>query len=121
MIPEWQVFLNRSHPPGAVANFSASAFALDAAVNLRLALKLVKPTKECIARAEEVYEAAKTYGEFREAGSTLVTDAERELADALRSLSNEMRRCDPAWKANNALMGLMLAERYASASSSLAR
>lgn len=121
MIPKWQVFLNRSHAPGAVADFSAAAFALDAAVNLRLALKLVNPTKECIARAEEVYERAQAYGNLREASSKLVTDAERDLAGALRSLSNEMRSCDPSWKANDALIGLMLADRHSSSPSSLRR
>jgi hypothetical protein len=121
MIPQWQVFLNRVHPPGAIANFSAAAFALEAAVNLRLALKSINRTTECIARAEEVYERAKAYGELREASSTLVTDAERDLAGALRLLSNEMRNCDPAWKANNVLIGLMLADRRANAPSSLTR
>ncbi len=121
MIPQWQVFLNRVHPPGAVANFSAAAFALEAAVNLRLALKLVNRTTECIARAEEVYERAKAYGELREASSKLVTDAERELAGALRSLSNEMRNCDPAWKADDVLMGLMLTDRLVNSPSSISR
>ncbi|MEZ2131291.1 MULTISPECIES: hypothetical protein [unclassified Sinorhizobium] len=111
MIAQWQMFLNRAHPPGAVKNFSATEFALETAVNLRLALKLVKPTTECFERADAVYERAKNYGELRASGSGLVTDAERELADALKLLAIEMQLCDPAWKANEVLIGLELTDK----------
>ncbi|WP_132659438.1 hypothetical protein [Rhizobium azibense] len=77
-------------PPGAVTNFSAAAFELTAAINLRLALRLVKPTAECLARAEEVYERTKLYGELREAGSGSTVNAERQLANALEKLTAEM-------------------------------
>lgn len=107
MIAQWQVFLNRAHPPGAVKNFSATEFALETAVNLRLAVKLINPTLECLDRAEDVYERAKAYGELREAGSGLVTEAERELAHAQTLLTIEMRLCDPAWKADDILTRLM--------------
>lgn len=98
MITQWQVFLNRAHPPGAVKNFSATEFALETVVNLRLALKLVKPTMECLERADDVYERAKTYGELRASGSGLVAEAERELANAVKLLTSELRLCDPVWK-----------------------
>lgn len=82
MIPQWLALLKSTHPPGAVTSFSAAAFELTAAINLRLALKLIKPTAECLARAEEVYERAKLYSELREAGSASTVNAERQLADA---------------------------------------
>ncbi|APO78870.1 hypothetical protein AM571_PC01137 (plasmid) [Rhizobium etli 8C-3] len=73
-----------------MTNFSAAAFELTAAINLRLALRLVKPTAECLARAEEVYERTKLYGELREAGSGSTVNAERQLANALEMLTAEM-------------------------------
>ncbi|TCU14449.1 hypothetical protein [Rhizobium sullae] len=113
MIPQWQVFLNRVRPPGAVASFSAAAFELAIAINLRLALRLIKPTAECLARVDEVYECAKAYGELREAGSAFTVNAERKLAEALKLLTAEMRACDPERRADDILVGRTLREKLA--------
>ncbi|SCW84627.1 hypothetical protein SAMN02927900_05579 [Rhizobium mongolense subsp. loessense] len=110
MIPQWLTILNRTHPPGAVKSFSAAAFELTAAINLRLALRLIKPTAECLAKAEEVYERAKLYCELREAGSATTVNAERQLADALKLLTAEMRACDPGRSADAILAGHILTD-----------
>jgi hypothetical protein len=110
MIPQWLALLNRTHPPGAVTRFSAAAFELTAAINLRLALRLIKPTAECLARAAEVYERAKLYSELREAGSASTVNAERQLADALKLLTAEMRTCDPGRSANDILAAHILTD-----------
>ncbi len=113
MIPQWLALLKNTHPPGAVTNFSAAAFELTAAINLRLALRLIKPTAECLARAEEVYERAKLYSELREAGSASTVNAERQLADALKLLTAEMRVCDPGRSANDIVVRHILTDERA--------
>jgi hypothetical protein len=111
MIPLWQVFLNRLRPPGAIQNFSAAAYELQAAVNLRLALTLVEPTAECLARSQEVYACVEEYGELRESASTaLFPESEKSLANALRLLAIEMKNCKSAAKARDIVAGLMLAD-----------
>jgi hypothetical protein len=117
MIPLWQVFLNRLRPPGAIQNFSAAAFELQAAVNLRLALKLIEPTAECLARSQDVSACVEEYGELRESASTaLFPESEKALADALRLLAIEMKNCEPAAKARDVVAGLILADRLADTS-----
>ncbi|OWK22638.1 hypothetical protein AJ87_43310 [Rhizobium yanglingense] len=113
MIPQWLALLKSTHPPGAVTSFSAAAFELTAAINLRLALRPIKPTAECLARAEEVYERAKLYSELREAGSASTVNAERQLADALKLLTAEMRACDPGRSANDIIVRHILTDERA--------
>lgn len=113
MIPQWLALLNRTHPPGAVTSFSAVAFELTAAINLRLALRLIKPTAECLARAEEVHERAKLYSGLREAGSASTVNAERQLADALKLLTAEVRACDPGRSANDIVVSHILTDERA--------
>ena len=112
MIPLWQVFLDRVRPPGAIVNFSAAAFELQAAVNLRLASNFIEPTAECLARLQDVSACVKEYGELRESASTtLFSKGEKDLDDALRLLTIEMRNCNPAARASDAVAGLILADR----------
>jgi hypothetical protein len=121
MIPQWLALLKRTYPPGAVTSFSAAAFELTAAVNLRLALRLIQPTAECLARAEEVYERATLYGELREAGSASTVNAERQLADALKLLTAEMGACDPGRSANDIVVRHILTDERARRQNRLTR
>lgn len=93
----WKPYLDQVHPPGAVAGFSAAAFALQAAVNVRFALKFVEPTPECRYHAERVITAAEIYSRAREQGLTLpFSDAEKELAEAVTLFAIELEYCPSA-------------------------
>ena len=92
--PLWYTFLDRTRPPGATTDFSATAFALQVAVNLRVALKIVRPSQDCLRCAEQVLTRAKQYGEARALGaSQQFAEAEKMLDDALNHLMIEMRNC----------------------------
>ncbi|KEA09047.1 hypothetical protein G6L94_27625 [Agrobacterium rhizogenes] len=93
----WKTYLDHAKPPGAVADFSASAFVLQVAFNLRLALKLVEPTPECLYLAERVLASAEIYSQAREEGLALpFTEAEKALAEAVALLATELERCPSA-------------------------
>ncbi|WP_234908434.1 hypothetical protein [Rhizobium rhizogenes] len=93
----WKTYLDHAKPPGAVADFSASAFVLQVAFNLRLALKLVEPTPECLYLAERVLASAEIYSQAREEGLALpFTEAEKALAEAVMLLALELERCPSA-------------------------
>ncbi|MEZ2218793.1 hypothetical protein [Rhizobium sp. RCC_161_2] len=93
----WKTYLDHVKPPGAVVDFSGAAFALQVAFNLRLALKLVEPTPECLHLAERVITSAEIYSRAREDGLALpFTDAEKALAEAVTLLAVELERCPPA-------------------------
>lgn len=93
----WKTYLDQVQPPGAVADFSAAAFALQVAVNIGLALKLVEPTPECRYHAERVITAAEIYSRAREQGLTLpFSDAEKELAEAVALFAIELEYCPSA-------------------------
>jgi hypothetical protein len=99
----WKTYLDHAKPPGAVADFSASAFALQVAFNLRLALQLVEPTPECLYLAERVLASAEIYSQAREKGLALpFTEAEKALAEAVTLLANELERCPSASRGGGA-------------------
>ncbi|TXI05206.1 MAG: hypothetical protein E6Q76_11450 [Rhizobium sp.] len=90
----WRTFLTRSHPPGAVLDFSAAEFVLEVAVNLRHCLNLIRPTPECVDLVELVLLRATYYGEARADGkSRLFAEAEDALAQATRLLEIELDYC----------------------------
>ena len=92
--PLWYSFLDRTRPPGATTDFSATAFTLQVAVNLRVALNIVRPSDDCLRCAEQVLAKARQYGEARAAGaSQQFAEAEKMLDDALNYLMIEMRNC----------------------------
>ncbi|MFT4183067.1 MAG: hypothetical protein QM636_14240, partial [Rhizobium sp.] len=91
MNKDWKAYLDQMNPPGAVADFSAAAFSLQIAVNVRFALKRVEPSPECRYHAERVITAAEIYGRAREQGLTLpFSDAEKELAEAVALFAIEL-------------------------------
>lgn len=91
MNKDWKTYLDQMNPPGAVADFSAAAFALQIAVNVRFALKRVEPSPECRYHAERVITAAEIYSRVREQGLTLpFSDAEKELAEAVTLFAIEL-------------------------------
>jgi hypothetical protein len=97
MKAQWKIYLDQTTPPGAIVDFSAAAFVLQVAINLRLSLELVEPTPECRYRAEHVIACAEIYGNAREAGSALpFTDAEKALAEAVTLLAIELQHCPSA-------------------------
>jgi hypothetical protein len=94
LVPLWYTFLERTRPPGATTDFSATAFSLQVAVNLRVALNIVRPSDECLRCAEHVLAKATQYGEARVLGaSQRFAEAEKMLDDALNYLMIEMRNC----------------------------
>ncbi len=54
MKTQWKKYPDQTTPPGAIVDFSAAAFVLQVAINLRLSFELVEPTPECRYRAERV-------------------------------------------------------------------
>jgi len=97
MKTHWKKYLDQTTPPGAIVDFSAAAFVLQVAINLRLSLELVEPTPECRYYAERVIACAEIYGHAREAGSALpFTDAEKVLAETVMLLAIELQQCPPA-------------------------
>jgi hypothetical protein len=99
----WKTYLDHAKPPGAVADFSASAFALQVAFNLRLALTLVEPTPECLYHAERVLAAAEIYSQAREEGLALpFSDAEKALAEAVTLLAVELEQSPSAARSSSA-------------------
>lgn len=97
MSKDWKIYLDQAHPPGAVVDFSAAAFTLQVAANVRLALKFVELTPECRYHAERVITAAEIYSRAREQGLTLpFSDAEKELAEAVTLLGIELEYCREA-------------------------
>ncbi|MBB5576127.1 MULTISPECIES: hypothetical protein [Rhizobium] len=97
MEAQWKMYLDQAKPPGAIADFSAAAFVLQVAMNLRISLSFVQATPECHYLFERVMASAETYGLAREAGSALAfTNAEKVLADAVALLAIELQHCSPA-------------------------
>ena len=94
LVPLWYTFLDRTRPPGATTDFSPTAFSLQVAVNLRVALNIVRPSDDCLRCAEQVLAKAMQYGEARALGaSQQFAEAEKMLDDALIHLMIEMRNC----------------------------
>ncbi|MEF0941449.1 hypothetical protein [Rhizobium sp. BR 362] len=94
MKTQWKRYLDQTTPPGAIVDFSAAAFLLQVAINLRFSLNIVEATPECHYLAERVMASAEIYGEAREAGSALAfTDAEKALAAAVTLLAIELQQC----------------------------
>jgi hypothetical protein len=94
LVPLWYTFLDRTRPPGATTDFSAIAYSLQVAVNLRVALNIVRPSDDCLRCAEQVLARATQYGEARVHGaSQRFAEAEKMLDDALILLMIEMRNC----------------------------
>lgn len=113
----WKTYLDHAKPPGAVADFSASAFALQVAFNLRLALKLVEPTPECLYLAERVLASAEIYSQAREEGLALpFTEAEKALAEAVTLLATELERCPSASRSGGASLLRRHPQRHQSSS-----
>ncbi|WFU11410.1 hypothetical protein QA646_23715 (plasmid) [Rhizobium sp. CB3090] len=97
MKTQWKMYLDQTTPPGAVVDFSAAAFVLQVAMNLRISLSFVEATPECHYLAERIMASAELYGHAREAGSTLAfTDAEKALAEAVALLAIELQHCPSA-------------------------
>jgi hypothetical protein len=114
MKTQWKIYLDQTTPPGAIIDFSAVAFVLQVAINLRLSLKLVEPTPECRYHAEHVIACAEIYGHAREAGSALpFTDAEKALAEAATLLAIELQRCPSVSRVGD----VSLAKRHPAAAS----
>lgn len=94
LVPLWYIFLERTRPPGATTDFSATAYSLQVAVNLRVALNIVRPSEDCLRCAEHVLTKAMRYGEARALGTgQRFAEAEKMLDDALILLMIEMRNC----------------------------
>ncbi|MGY5811174.1 hypothetical protein ACXHXG_26165 [Rhizobium sp. LEGMi198b] len=97
MTTQWKTYLDQTKPPGAIVDFSAAAFVLQVAINLRFALNFVEATPECHYLAERVMASAEIYGQARQAGSApSFTDAEKALAEAVTLLAIEMKHCPSA-------------------------
>ncbi|MDL2402030.1 hypothetical protein [Rhizobium mayense] len=100
MKTQWKKYLDQTRPPGAVADFSAAAFVLQVAMNIRVLLDFVDPTPECNYYAERVIACAEIYGHAREAGSALpFTDAEKALAETVTLFAIELQQCPPTPRA----------------------
>ena len=73
-------------------DFSAAAFNLQVAVNLRTALKIVEPSPHCFSLADQVLLRAKEYGDIRVLGAAdPFSIAEAALNEGLRLLIVEMK------------------------------
>ncbi|MDL2408439.1 hypothetical protein PY650_22875 [Rhizobium calliandrae] len=102
MQTQWKKYLDQTRPPGAVVDFSAAAFVLQVAMNIRVLLDFVDPTAECSYYADRVIACAEIYGHAREAGSALpFSDAEKVLAETVTLFVIELQQCPPAPRAGD--------------------
>ena len=96
MLPSWYRYIEPLSPTLRLeADFDSTTYLLQAAVNIRRAVRLVEPSLYCLKLAEDVLGHATAYGYSRDAAANekAVADAARALDESIWRLLSEMVAC----------------------------